>query len=242
VGLNPAYAEKLVSTAGDAGALVEQYRKLAATLHYAQAHRGIRVVMIASAVASEGKTLTASNLALTLSQSYRRRVLLIDADLRRPSVHTVFRVPNVYGLNDELKSATPGKLSQFAMTSHLSIVTAGRPDPDPIGGLTSGRMRDIVADAASQHDWVIIDTPPVGLLPDANLLSSMVDGAILVVAAGRTPFGLVERAVNALGRERIFGVVLNRVDARSIAGGYDYYGYYGANHKRGQRGGWFFRR
>jgi protein-tyrosine kinase len=230
-GFNPALAEKLVTTAVDSGALVEQYRKLAATLHYAQKERGTRIVMIASAVASEGKTLTASNLALTLSESYRRRVLLIDADLRRPSVHTVFEVPNIFGLIDELKAVTPGRLSMLEVTEHLSLVTAGRPDPDPISALTSQRMRDLVRDAAAQYDWVIIDTPPVGLLPDANLLSSMVDVAILVIGAGKTPHGLVERAVNALGRERILGVVLNRVEPRAVAGGYDYYGYYGATHR-----------
>lgn len=230
-GYNPALTEKLVTTAINAGALVEQYRKLAATLHYAQKERGTRIVMIASAVASEGKTLTASNLALTLSESYRRRVLLIDADLRRPSLHTVFQVPNVYGLNDELKGSSSGRLSRVEITNHLWVVTAGRPDPDPISGLTSERMRQIVRDAAANYDWVVIDTPPVGLLPDANLLASMVDVAILVIGAGRTPYRLVARAVTALGREKILGAVLNRVERGTMAGGYgysyNYHGYYG---------------
>lgn len=227
-GFNPAFTDRLVSTATGAGALVEQYRKLAATLHYAQKERGTRVVMVASAVASEGKTLTASNLALTLSESYQRRVLLMDGDLRRPSMHTLFHVPNVYGLNDELKSSVPGRLPQIEITERLTLVTAGRPDPDPISGLTSDRMRDIVQTARRDYDWVVMDTPPVGLLPDANLLAAMMDVAILVIGAGRTPYRLVERAIAALGRERILGAVLNRVDQAAVAGGYGYgYGYHG---------------
>lgn len=241
-GFDPALTDKLVTTATDASALVEQYRKLAATLHYAQKERGTRIVMIASAMASEGKTLTATNLALTLSESYQRRVLLIDADLRRPALHTVFQVPNVYGLNDELKCPSSAKVSRFEITDRLSLITAGRPDPDPISGLTSERMRQIVQDAAATYDWVIIDTPPVGLLPDANLLAAMVDVALLVIAAGRTPYRLVERAVNALGRERILGAVLNRVEQSTVAGGYyNYYGYgyYGA---RPSKPSWWARR
>jgi capsular exopolysaccharide synthesis family protein len=228
-GYNPALTEKLVVTATDAGPLVEQYRKLAATLHHSQEARGTRVVMIASAIANEGKTLTASNLALTLSESYRRRVLLIDADLRRPSLHTVFQIPNVHGLNDELKSNSSAKIAPVEISDHLSVVTAGRPDPDPMSGLTSNRMRQIVQDAAAAYDWVVIDTPPVGLLPDANLLAAMVDAALLVIAAGRTPYRLVERAASTLGRDRILGVVLNRVEQAAVGGGYyNYYGYYGS--------------
>ena len=95
----------VVGDQADAG-LVEQYRRLAAVLHHAQTQRGVRSVMIGSAVAAEGKTLTATNLALTLSHSFDRRVLLIDADLRRPSVHEMFGLPNDHGLVDNLRYPT----------------------------------------------------------------------------------------------------------------------------------------
>ena len=86
-------------------ALVEQYRRFGAALHHHQLQGGAHTLMVTSAVASEGKTLTATNLALTLSHSYKRRVLLIDADLRRPSVHEVLALPNTVGLTDALKTA-----------------------------------------------------------------------------------------------------------------------------------------
>jgi capsular exopolysaccharide synthesis family protein len=192
--------------------------------------RSIRVVMIASALPGEGKTLTATNLALTLSESYRRRVLLIDADLRRPSQHDVFQVPNVSGLSDGLAAEAEHKLSLVQISPLLSLLTAGRPEPDPMGALTSERMRRVINEAAAAFDWVILDTPPVGLLTDANLLAAMVDVAVIVVRAGLTPVAAVQRATEAIGRERVLGIVLNGVDDQTLSRreGYGYaylYGY-----------------
>ncbi len=204
----------------------EQYRRLAATLHHVQAERGIKTILVASAMASEGKTLSAVNTALTLSESYRRRVLLIDADLRRPSVHEVLGFDNVVGLTDALASRDERRLPIIAVSPRLSVLPAGRPNADPMEALTSSRMLKILDEASAVFDWVVIDTPPVGLLPDANLLAAMVDGAIFVVAANRTPFAAVSKAVEALGRDRILGVVLNRVEARDSTPHDYYYKYY----------------
>jgi len=223
--------EKLVVGRNISQGVLEQYRKLAASLHYAQSQHGTRVLMMTSTLAGEGKTLTATNLALTLSESYRRRVLLMDADLRRPTVHDLFDLPNVSGLNDVLHAREASlRCELFEVTPQLSVLTAGRPNPDPIGGLTSERMRQLVAAGTAEFDWVIIDTPPVGLLTDARLMSSIVDAVIFVVAAGATPYRLIHRAVEALGRDRIFGVVLNKVAAKDLwrdygSYSYSYYGY-----------------
>jgi capsular exopolysaccharide synthesis family protein len=206
--------------------LVEQYRRLAAVLHHAQDERGVRTVMIASAVASEGKTLTATNLALTLSHSFQRRVLLIDADLRRPSVHQVFQLPNRDGLIDRLRREAGGTLPVARVSPTLWVLTGGRPDADPMSALVSGTMRQLLADAAAQFDWVVVDTPPVGILPDANLLAAMIDVALLVVSANSTPYPLVKRAVEAIGAQRILGVVFNRVARLALADRYGDYGYY----------------
>jgi capsular exopolysaccharide synthesis family protein len=207
--------------------LVEQYRRLAASLHHAQIQRNVRTVMVTSAVASEGKTLTATNLALTLSQSYKRRVLLIDADLRRPTVHEVFRTTNTVGLGDVLRNPDVRRLPLLRMSPTLWILTAGRPDSDPMSGLVSEEMKLLLTEASDHFDWVIVDTPPVALLSDANLLSSMIDVSILVVGAGSTPFPLVRRAVESVGAERILGIVLNKIDRAQMVGGYGYYDYYG---------------
>jgi len=224
---DPRVAERLVVSPKAKGASVEQYRKLGGTLHHAQLENGTRVVMVSSALPGEGKTLTSTNLALTLSESFRRRVLLIDADLRRPSLHELFQVPNLSGLGNGLRADGEERLPIIQVTPTLSLLTAGRPDPDPMSGLSSPRMRQIIEEAAAAFDWVIIDTPPVGLLPDANLLASMVDTTLLVIQAGQAPYDLVQKAVNAIGRERILGVVLNRAeDALRIGYHGKYYRYY----------------
>jgi capsular exopolysaccharide synthesis family protein len=223
--LDARLAEKIVVDDRMVPAIREQYRRLAAALHHAQAADGLKVVMIASAVEKEGKSLTSSNLALTLSESYRRRVLLIDADLRRPSLHTTFNLGQPSGLSEALMSVEEQKLGLHAVSDMLTVLPAGRPSSDPMAALTSPRMRHVLQEARDAFDWVVIDTPPVGLLADANLLASMVDGTVLVVKAGATPFSLVKRAVEAIGPARVLGVVLNLASLHGREYGYGYYGY-----------------
>ena len=206
----------------------EQYRRMAATLHHAQASHGLKVVMVTSATMGEGKSLTSSNLALTLSESYKKNVLLIDGDLRRPALHTMFKIDGSPGLSEGLFAGEDQRLAVRQVTPRLGVLTAGRASSDPIAGLTSPRMKHVIEEAREAFDWVIIDTPPVALLPDANLLVAMADGAILVVRAGATPYDLAQRAVQAIGRDRVLGVVLNRSDEPSHDKNYGYYDYYTA--------------
>ena len=152
--VNSTAVAKLVVMPAVSPAAIEQYRRLAASLHHAQLARETKVLMVTSASPGEGKTLTTTNLALTLSESYRRNVLLIDADLRRPNIHQMFQIPNVLGLSDALKSETEQRLSLIQVSENLSVLPAGRPDPDPMGGLTSDRMRRIIQEATAHFDWV----------------------------------------------------------------------------------------
>jgi protein-tyrosine kinase len=219
-------AEKIVIDPRMPAISREQYRRVAAVLHDSQAVNRTQVVMVTSAVAGEGKTLTAANVALTLSNSYRKRVLVIDADLRRPALHHVFRIETAYGLADGLNSSAEARIVVRQVTPTLSLLPAGRPTSDPMAGLISERMRRLVEEARELFDWVIIDTPPLMLLPDANLLVSMADGVLLVVRAESTTHPMVKRAVDAVGRPRILGVVLNSATV-GPHGGYrgpsDYY-------------------
>jgi capsular exopolysaccharide synthesis family protein len=201
---------KIVGDTETSPVSIEQYRRLAATLHQMQVEGGLKTIMISSALPRDGKTLTSTNLALTLSESYQRRVLLIDADLRKPSLHALFRLPNARGLADGLCSEAPA-LPLIEVTSRLTVLPAGTADHSPMAGLTSDRMGAILKEAAGRFDWVLIDTPPIGLISDANLLARHVDGVLLVIGAGSTDYAAVKRTVNELGRERIIGVVLNRV-------------------------------
>lgn len=172
--------------------------------------------MLTSALPHEGKTLTTVNLALTLSGSFARRVLVIDADLRWPSVHKLFGVPSTRGLTEALADdvADPAFVE---VSERLSLLTAGQPGPTPLAGLSSPRMGALLERCGRQFDWVLIDTPPVGMLPDAHLLARLAGAVILVIGAGTTPAAAIERVVAELGPECIIGTVLNRIDQHRIA-------------------------
>ncbi len=220
-------AKRTVAHAETGRLPVEQYRRLAAVLHHLQAENGLKVIMVASPLAGDGKTLTAANLALTLSESYGRRVLLVDGDLRSPAIHDLFGLSNAAGLDDGLRADEVRRLTLVEVSPQLTILPAGRPDADPMSVLTSDRMREVLDEAREKFNWVIVDTPPLGLLPDAHLLAGIVDGAILVIAAGSTPYQSAARSAQLIGRDRIVGVVLNRVDESVFsreAGSRKYYG------------------
>ena len=220
--------EKLVSAPAANPLSVEQYRRLASVLHDAQTSRGLKSIIVTSAVPTEGKTLTAANLALTLSESYKRRVLLIDADLRRPSVHTLFRIANNRGLSEVLRGDRIDS-AEVRLTPHLSILPSGHTDQNPTAALSSDRMRQLVEDCKQKFDWVVLDTPPIGLLSDAQLLVRLAQSALFVIRAGVTPFAVVDRAIAELGRDYVIGTVLNGVELEALpARGY-YDGYYTAD-------------
>jgi capsular exopolysaccharide synthesis family protein len=225
----PAIREKLVIGEHARHDIREQFGKIAAILYRVRETSGAKVVMIVSAVPGEGKTLTATNLALTLSESYNSKVLLIDADLRRPMVHQVFGISNRIGLKEKLTAADPDAVAAVAVSPHLAVLPAGSSAGDPMGLLVSDRMRAVVTKAAADCDWVILDTPPVELLPDARILAGMADVALLVVHAASTKCELAQRTIETIGRDRVLGVVLNQIADRDQLGGESYYGYYGAD-------------
>jgi capsular exopolysaccharide synthesis family protein len=222
--IDTSLAEKVVADGRMAALPREQYRRLAGVLHDAQGSSDLHVVLIASALPSEGKTLTAANVALTLSESYRRRVLLVDADLRKPALHQVFRLNAAAGLLDGLEASTDMKLVLRQVSPRLAVLPAGRPTSDPMAALTSDRMRRLLDEAKQAFDWVIIDSPPLMLLPDAHLLASLVDAAVLVIKAQSTAHATVKRTIEIIGRQRIIGVVLNQAQAQPSYGmQYDHY-------------------
>jgi protein-tyrosine kinase len=225
-GVSPVFAEKVIGGQGATGSR-EQYERVAAALHQAQRQQNTRLVMVTSAVPGEGKTLTAANVALTLSESYGRRVLLVDADLRRPTLHQLFQVSNAKGLLDGLEAGSEEPMSLIEVSSNLSVLPAGRSTAEPMSLLISERMRQVLREASEIFDWVIVDTPPIGLVPDAHVLADMVPAAVFVIKAGSTPHELISTAVTTLGRPRILGVVLNCVSDREVAGGYSCGYHYG---------------
>lgn len=205
---------------GDPG-LIEQFRRLAATLHHAHLANGLRTVMVTSSSPGEGKTLTAVNLAIVLAESYRYSVLLVDADLRRPSIPNVVEMADGAGLSEALRSSVQQKLALVTLTPRLKLLPAGQPIANSIEALTSPRMRTILDEAKQRFDWVVVDAPPIGAAADARLLAGMVEGTLFVINAGRSQHDDVVRSLDSLGRDQVLGVVLNGVE--NVPDDYDYY-------------------
>lgn len=204
--------------------LADQFRRLAATLLQVQRGEKLRTVMVTSAHAADGKTITAVNLGLVLSESYGRRVLLVEGDLRRPAISRVAGVAIGPGLNEALKADDDRQPSLVRLTETLTLLPAGQPSADPLSALTSARFQALLQDASEKFDFVIVDSPPLAATTDATLLCPLVDAVLLVVRAGCTPLESVRQAIDALGRDRILGVVLNASEQAAEDGhGYEYY-------------------
>ena len=206
--------------------VVDEFRKLASAVHQAQQAQDLKLLTVASGTAEEGKSLTALNLALTLASSYNKHVLLIDADLRAPSLAATLGLPGPPGLTDLLNAPSGAPWPVHQATPTCSILTAGQRTRDPISRISAPRMKEFLATARERFDAVIIDTPPVGPFPDAALLSAMSDATILVVSAGQASYKVAQRAVEVIGEEKILGVVLNRVAWAAFDESYGYYGRY----------------
>jgi capsular exopolysaccharide synthesis family protein len=210
---DPRYEGKLLGRPKLPLGVTEDYEALAASLDETIRRSGKRIILVSSALPGEGKTLVASNLATAFSTSYSRRVLLIDCDLRRPSVHLAFGLPPAPGLAESLKAEDIGAIPVFRTTPTLSILVAGRCPHDPMRIVAGAAMQRVLRQAAVDYDTVIVDTPPVGLLADAAVLAAFAENVVLVVKAGSTPYDAVLSAIKTLGPDRLLGCVLNQADA-----------------------------
>jgi len=188
----------------------EQYRALRTRLAHAEGASALRTVLITSPQKGEGKSVTSANLALTMAQELQRRVVIVEADLRKPSLGHLFNLPAGPGLAEYLVGAAELKdVMKFLPDHHLTVIPAGTPPANPSELLGSTAMRRMLDQLRTRFDRVILDTPPVLPLADVAVLAPLVDGALLVVRAGYTPKPAIETALRAFDSSRLLGIVLN---------------------------------
>lgn len=205
--------------------MAEAYRHLRTSLLFSSAGKPPQTILVTSSQPSEGKTTTAINTAITLAQG-DADVVIIDCDLRRPRLHSHFGLDNTRGLTNYLSGdkQTEGLIRTYKELPKLKIITSGPIPPNPAELLSSNEMRNLLTFLSGKFKHVIIDSPPAISFTDASILSTLVDGVVLVAMANKSSIHLMKQfkhRVSSIGA-RIYGVVLNGIKANSTE--YYYYG------------------
>ncbi|OGW93623.1 MAG: hypothetical protein A3K16_00815 [Omnitrophica bacterium RIFCSPLOWO2_01_FULL_45_24] len=185
----------------------------------------LKSVLITSPGPQEGKTITLCNLSIALAQN-QKRVLLIDADMRKPRLHKVFKKENVSGLSSLLSGqAVFDNIIQKTDITNLYFISGGILPPDPSELLASGKTKESIAKAGEKFDFVLIDSPPIGILTDATILSSIVDGIIVVVESGKTSKKVLARVCQIINESKthVIGLLLNKISITPVNNYYSYY-------------------
>lgn len=207
--------------------IAEQYRNIRTSIQYSNLDKKLKTILVTSSTKNEGKTITTTNLAVNFAAIDKKKVLIIDCDLRNPSIHKEFGITNVGGLTDLL--IEKNNIENYIKTTeidNLHVLTAGVIPPNPSEILASKLMKDLLNNLKEMYDYIFIDTPPIGIVMDAGTLANKVDASILVVKSNGVEFKQLEEtkrkldAVNA----NIIGVVLNAY--KSEKDNNYYYAYY----------------
>jgi capsular exopolysaccharide synthesis family protein len=205
--------------------LMESYRSLRTNINFAAVGNPVRSIVVTSSVPAEGKSTTVANLAMAMALD-NKRVIIVDADLRRPSQHKLFKVDSTPGLTDILVGThSIDEVMQHTSVENVTIIPAGSPPPNPAELLGSAAMGHLLATLEAQADIILFDSPPALAVADSVVLSARANGVLLVVAYGETKKANTKKAIDILSRAtaNVLGTVLNRMDGTSS--GY-YYGKY----------------
>lgn len=218
-------SRQLVTKQNPRSPITEQFRTLRTNIEYSSFDEEMRSIVMTSSGPGEGKSTTVSNLAIVFAQQ-GKKVLLIDADMRKPTVHYTFRVNNTIGLTNILtKQKSLSEAVQHTDENNLYLLTSGPIPPNPAEILSSKAMEELLQEVYEQFDLVLFDTPPVLAVTDAQILANKCSGTILVVNSGKTEVDAAVKAKELLlnSKAKLLGVVLNQKKAKDS----QYYYYYG---------------
>lgn len=218
-------ARKLIASLDPKSPISEQYRTIRTNIQYSSIDNEIHTIMVTSSGPGEGKSTSAANLAVVFAQ-LGKKVLLVDADLRKPTAHRTFGINNLFGFTTVLtKQATLIKTVHETEEKDLYILTSGPIPPNPAELLSSKSMEQFIEEAKELFDYVIFDTPPLLAVADPQIIANKVDGSIFVVSSGKTEIEPAKKAKELLvnAQSKMLGVVLNNKEMKSN----DYYYYYG---------------
>lgn len=202
-------------------AVREQFRTLRSRLYQIRDKQPLRSVLVTSSLPGEGKTFVANNLAHALARQQNCRVLLIDADLRRPDLHPGFGAPSSPGLSEYLTGeATEMAVIQRGLPEYLCFIAGGNKPENPAELLANGTLRSLLETVGPVFDWVILDSPPTLPVADAMTLAEMCDGVLTVIRAAQTGFDSAQKSCQQLRDKNLLGVALNCADESATYGSY----------------------
>ncbi|WP_438349486.1 CpsD/CapB family tyrosine-protein kinase [Paenibacillus sp. FA6] len=214
----------LITESNPISPISEGYRMLRTNIEFSTLDRQLQVIMITSSNPNEGKSTTSANIAVSFAQA-NKQVLLIDADLRKPSQHHIFGKSNRIGLTTALfKQKELSEIIQQSNTENLSILQAGPTPPNPSELLSSKQMATLLDTIRGMYDVIIIDTPPILSVTDAQIVATLSDGVVLVIESGKVKKEMVLKAKASLMHvnAKLIGVVLNNIN-RKHSDSYTYY-------------------
>lgn len=215
----------------------EAYKLARTNILFSLADEGCKYIAVTSAYPSEGKTTTATNIALSFVQM-GKRILLIDGDMRKPQVQNIFSVDNQVGLSNVLGGFAEPEEAIKRLESELHIMTAGHIPPNPVELLASKRMEKLLQDLGTCYDYVFIDTPPINVVTDAIVLSEKLSGVVVVTKEEQSRHQELEEALGKLSfaKAKILGLILTSAAAKG--GRYGKYSKYGKYRKYGKYKGY----
>ncbi|WP_102273042.1 CpsD/CapB family tyrosine-protein kinase [Cytobacillus massiliigabonensis] len=207
------------------GAISEQYRLVRTNIEFSSVDEEIKLIMVTSPEPSDGKSTTAANLAIVLAQQ-GKQVLLVDADLRKPSIHYTFNISNIVGLTSVLaRKESLDKAISNSYIPNLDVLTSGAIPPNPSELLNSKAMDVLLHELRKKFDYVVFDTPPVLAVTDPQVLANKCDGVVFVIYSGKTTKDKAFKAKELLDKlkTQLLGVVVNGVELKKA----EFYGQYG---------------
>ena len=214
---NSTVSSNLVTYFDKTSIISEAYRSLSTNIQYTSVDEEVKSILITSSSIKEGKTVTACNLAIVMANT-EKRVLLLDADLRKPNIHNQFKILNHIGLTNILLSenSIEESIKKNDDIKNLDIITSGILPPNPLEIVASKKMKQFLHDVTKIYDIIIIDSPPIGYVSDALILSGYVDGVILTVAIKETNIGQAYNAVKQLKnvKANILGSVVTKKEKK----------------------------
>lgn len=202
----------------------EAYRSIRTSIQYSSIDKKIKTLVVTSSLASEGKSTISGNLAYVLSEN-NNKVLLIDCDLRKPSLHKKFKISNEKGITDLLVNKCTINEVVKVISKGVHLITAGTIPPNPAEIVGSKALKDFIDNMEDEYDYIVIDTPPVLAVTDAQLLAAKCDGTVLVSRAKKSRAKYVKLAYNELEKVRanVIGSILNESDMKQKYGYYKHY-------------------